>query len=87
MPTTSRSAAGKPLSSDLGRKCPSDLTAATTQRINSITSSSLQRIPTEAGLIILAKSLNPTYDPFHITAKMDFEVFGKVLTVWKSEQL
>jgi hypothetical protein len=47
----------------------------------------LQRIPTEDGMIIRAKSLNPTYDPFDITAKMDFEVFGKVLTVWKSEQV
>lgn len=47
----------------------------------------LQRIPTESGLIVRAKSLNPTYDPFDITAKMDFEVFGKVLTVWRSEQV
>lgn len=47
----------------------------------------LQRIPTEAGMVIRAKSLNTNYDPFDITAKMDFEVFGKVLTVWKSEQV
>ena len=47
----------------------------------------LQRIPTEDGLIIRAKSLNTSYDPFDITAKMDFEVFGKVLTVWRSEQV
>lgn len=47
----------------------------------------LQRIPTEAGMIIRAKSLNSTYDPFDISAKMDFQVFGKVLTVWKSEQV
>lgn len=47
----------------------------------------LQRIPTENGLIIRAKSLNKDYDPFDITAKMDFEVFGKVLTVWRSEQV
>ncbi len=47
----------------------------------------LQRIPTEDGLIVRAKSLNPSYDPFDITAKMDFEVFGKVLTVWRSEQV
>jgi DNA-binding XRE family transcriptional regulator len=47
----------------------------------------LQRIPTEDGMIIRAKSLNENYDPFDITAKMDFEVFGKVLTVWKSEQV
>lgn len=47
----------------------------------------LQRIPTEDGMIVRAKSLNPTYDPFDITGKMDFEVFGKVLTVWRSEQV
>lgn len=47
----------------------------------------LQRIPTESGLVIRAKSLNPDYDPFDITSKMDFEVFGKILTVWKSEQV
>ncbi len=47
----------------------------------------LQRIPTEDGLLIRAKSLNKDYDPFDITSKMDFEVFGKVLTVWKSEQV
>jgi hypothetical protein len=47
----------------------------------------LQRIPTEAGMIIRAKSLNRNYDPFDITEKMDFEVFGKILTVWKSEQV
>lgn len=47
----------------------------------------LQRIPTEDGMIIRAKSLNKDYDPFDITEKMDFEVFGKVLTVWKSEQV
>jgi len=47
----------------------------------------LQRIPTESGLVLRAKSLNPTYDPFDITGKMDFQVFGKILTVWKSEQV
>ena len=47
----------------------------------------LQRIPTEGGMIIRAKSLNKDYDSFDITAKMDFEVFGKVLTVWRSEQV
>lgn len=47
----------------------------------------LQRIPTEDGMIIRAKSLNKDYDPFDITAKMDFAVFGKVLTVWRSEQV
>lgn len=47
----------------------------------------LQRIPTPAGLIIRAKSKNPDYDPFDITEGMDFQVFAKVLTVWKSEQV
>lgn len=46
----------------------------------------LQRIPTADGLVIRAKSKNLDYDPFDITAGMDFEVFGKILTVWKSEQ-
>ncbi|WP_252374514.1 S24 family peptidase [Hydrogenophaga sp. 2FB] len=47
----------------------------------------LQRIPTATGLVLRAKSKNPDYDPFDIDQKtMDFEVLGKVLTVWKSEQ-
>jgi hypothetical protein len=46
----------------------------------------LQRIPTASGLVLRAKSKNPDYDPFDITADMDFAVLGKVLTVWKSEQ-
>lgn len=45
----------------------------------------LQRIPTEDGLMIRAKSENPSYDPWDITKKMDFEVFGRVLKVWRSE--
>lgn len=47
----------------------------------------LQRIPTESGLVLRAKSFNKDYDPFEITPKIDFEVFGKVLTVWRSEQI
>lgn len=47
----------------------------------------LQRIPTEGGVILRAKSFNKDYDPFDITKKMDFEVFGKILTAWCSEQL
>ncbi|WP_406626129.1 helix-turn-helix transcriptional regulator [Acidovorax sp. SDU_ACID1] len=46
----------------------------------------LQRIPTENGLVLRAKSFNKDYDPFDITRKMDFEVFGKILTAWRSEQ-
>jgi phage repressor protein C with HTH and peptisase S24 domain len=45
----------------------------------------LQRIPTEDGLIIRAKSENSTsYDTFDITKKMDFEVLGVILKVWCS---
>ncbi|OGB23320.1 MAG: hypothetical protein A3I66_01255 [Burkholderiales bacterium RIFCSPLOWO2_02_FULL_57_36] len=47
----------------------------------------VQRIPTQdGGIIYRAKSKNPDYDPFDITREMDLEVFGKILTVWKSEQ-
>ncbi len=46
----------------------------------------LQRIPVGASFIIRAKSKNPDFDPFDITPDMDFQVFGKILTVWKSEQ-
>lgn len=46
----------------------------------------LQRIPTDSGLILRAKSFNKDYDPFDITEKMDFQVFGKILKAWKSEQ-
>ncbi|MDF3823384.1 S24 family peptidase, partial [Leptospira sp. 96542] len=47
----------------------------------------LQRIPSERGTIYRARSYNPDYEPFDITAKMDFQVFGKILTIWKSEQV
>ena len=46
----------------------------------------LQRIPTPGGLLLRAKSKNPDYDPFDITEGMDFEVLGKVLKVWCSEE-
>lgn len=46
----------------------------------------LQRIPTEKGLILRAKSCNPSYDSFDITSSMDFEVFARVVKVWKSEE-
>jgi hypothetical protein len=45
----------------------------------------LQRIPTTEGLILRAKSYNPLYDPFDITEGMDFEVFGRIVKVWKGE--
>lgn len=45
----------------------------------------LQRIPTEKGLILRAVSENKqSYEPFDITAGMDFEVLGRVLKVWRS---
>ncbi|MFA1584729.1 helix-turn-helix transcriptional regulator [Achromobacter ruhlandii] len=45
----------------------------------------LQRIPTEGGgLVLRAKSQNADYEPWDITEKMDFEVFGRVLKVWCS---
>lgn len=47
----------------------------------------LQRIPGERGTVYRARSYNPDYEPFDITKKMDFEVFGKILTIWKSEQV
>lgn len=46
----------------------------------------LQRIPTAQGLILRAKSYNALYDPFDITAGMDFEVFARVVKVWKGEE-
>lgn len=45
----------------------------------------LQRIPTRDGLLLRAKSFNPDYDSFEILPEMDFQVFGKILTVWRSE--
>lgn len=46
----------------------------------------LQRIPTINGLILRAKSHNTLYDPFDITDGMDFEVFARVVKVWKGEE-
>ena len=46
----------------------------------------LQRIPTEKGLILRAKSYNALYDAFEITPGMDFEVFARVVKVWKGEE-
>lgn len=45
----------------------------------------LQRIPTVNGLLLRAKSYNTLYDPFDIVEGMDFEVFGRVVKVWKGE--
>jgi len=47
----------------------------------------LQRIPTENGLVIRAISENKAaYGPFDITEKMDFQVLGRVLKVWRSQE-
>lgn len=46
----------------------------------------IQRIPSENGLILRAKSYNPLYDPFDITKGMDFEVFARVVKVWRGEE-
>lgn len=46
----------------------------------------LQRIPTAKGLVLRAKSYNPLYDSFDITTGMDFEVFARVVKVWKGEE-
>lgn len=46
----------------------------------------LQRIPTEGGTVIRAKSENPRYDPFDITKTMDFEVYGRVVKAWRGEE-
>jgi hypothetical protein len=46
----------------------------------------LQRIPRIGGGVLLrAKSENKSYDPFDIDPSMDFEVFGRVLKLWKGE--
>ena len=46
----------------------------------------LQRIPTENGLVIRAISENrDAYQAFDITSKMDFQVLGRVLKVWRSQ--
>lgn len=47
---------------------------------------SIQRIPKGNSMIYRAKSKNPDFDTFDIDETMDFQVLGKVLTVWKSEQ-
>ena len=44
----------------------------------------LQRIPTERGLVLRARSENPAYESFDITESMDFEILGRVLKVWRS---
>lgn len=43
----------------------------------------LQRIPGD-GIRVISK--NPDYESWTITHDMDFEIFGRVLKVWKSEE-
>ena len=38
-------------------------------------------------MVIRAKSLNKYYDPFDINSTKDFEMFGKILIMWRSEQV
>lgn len=45
----------------------------------------LQRIPTEEGLVLRAKSENTKYESWDIRQTMDFQVFGRVLKAWNSE--
>lgn len=45
----------------------------------------LQRIPTVDGMILRAKSANQDYDPFDIVKGMDFEIFGRIVKAWESE--
>lgn len=47
----------------------------------------IQRIPTEKGTVYRAKSHNDRFDPFDITPGMDFQIFGRVVKVWKSEEI
>lgn len=44
----------------------------------------LQRVP---GNGLMAISDNSCYIPWTITAEMDFEVFGRVVKVWRSDEL
>jgi hypothetical protein len=46
-----------------------------------------QRIPTPGGVMLRAKSYNPSFDPFDFKPDDQFEVFGRVLTVWRSQQM
>lgn len=46
----------------------------------------LQRVPTATGMVLRAKSFNPDYEPFDIIMGMDFQILGRILTVWRSEQ-
>lgn len=46
----------------------------------------LQRIPTINGMVIRARSENLNYEPFDIVSGMDFEVFGRIVKVWRGDE-
>lgn len=47
----------------------------------------IQRIPSKDGTIYRVKSANPDYETWEVTAGMDIEVFGRVLKVWRGEDM
>lgn len=46
----------------------------------------VQRLYQGENLVLRAKSYNPMYDPFDIPQTSAFEVFGRVVKVWKGEE-
>lgn len=46
----------------------------------------VQRLYQGENLVLRAKSYNPMYDPFNIPQTSAFEVFGRVVKVWKGEE-
>lgn len=46
----------------------------------------VQRLYQGSDLVLRAKSYNPMYDPFDIPQTPQFEVFGRVVKVWKGEE-
>ena len=47
----------------------------------------IQRIPSKDGTIYRVRSANPDYETWEVTAGMDVEVFGRVLKVWRGEDM
>jgi DNA-binding XRE family transcriptional regulator len=46
----------------------------------------VQRLYVEDRLVLRAKSYNTMYDPFDIPQNGDFEVFGRVVKLWRGEE-
>lgn len=46
----------------------------------------VQRLYQGASLLLRAKSYNTMYDPFDIPQNGDFEVFGRVVKIWRGEE-